>query len=388
MAGKPPDPVRRLRSFVSDYTAGVRPRDLSRLFRRDAARAYAVLTREHQGEEPKDGFHRFLHRAKLAFLGLSYKLSPPRRVLFALSLLAFLLGLINPEIEIQGGRVDFHLGQATFWLSASVAGLVFLLALELVDRVRVRDELEVARELQAELLPGRLPDVPGYLFAHSYRTANEVGGDYYAVIPVDGGRVALVVADASGHGMAAGLVMAIAHATLKTALDLDPAPSRVLALMNRTLCRTGSRRTFLSLFYGLLDPATGELTYVCAGHPFPLLRRLDGSVEELGSGGLPLGLKEPLEATPRSVAMAPGETLVLYTDGLVEAVDREARQAFGYDRLAALVRRGGTPQTLHQEIFASFDRHVGDELLYDDLTLLVIARLPPLPHVTMAPTPL
>jgi serine phosphatase RsbU (regulator of sigma subunit) len=338
-----------------------------------------VLTRDLQGVEPKGGVHRFLHRAKLVFLGLSAKLSPPRRVLFALSLLSFVLGLIKPQVEIEGGTVSVQIGHSAFWFTASVAGLVFLLALELVDRVRVRDELEVARELQAELLPSRLPDVAGYLFAHSYRTANEVGGDYYDVIPAAGGRVALVVADASGHGIAAGLVMAIAHATLKTALDLDPAPERVLALMNRTLCRTGSTRTFLSLFYGLLEPATGALTYICAGHPFPLLRRVDGSVVELGSGGLPLGLKEPLAIAPQAVTLAPGETLVLYTDGLVEAVDRDSRQAFGYDRLAALVRMGGTPQTLHQEIFATFDRHVGDEPLRDDLTLLVVARLPPLP---------
>jgi serine phosphatase RsbU (regulator of sigma subunit) len=381
MAVQTPGPVQRLRSFLTEYTAGVGRRDLARLFKRDAARAYAVLTREHQGEEPKEGFKRFLHRAKLAFLGLSYKLSPARRVLFAASLLAFFLGLINPSIDVEGNEVNVSIGQSAFWFTVSVAGLVYLLALELVDRVRVRDELEVARELQAELLPGHVPDVPGYLFAHSYRTANEVGGDYYDVIPVSGGpggRLALVVADASGHGMAAGLVMAIANATLKTALDLDPAPERVLELMNRTLCRTGSRRTFLSLFYGLLDPATGELSYICAGHPFPLLRRLDGAVVELGRGGLPLGLKEPLAVETQSVRIAPGETLLLYTDGLVEAVDGEAR-AFGYDRLSAILRMGGQPQALHQEILATFDRHVGDEPLRDDLTLLVMTRLPPLP---------
>src|SRR5262249_55676387 len=158
-----------------------------------------------------------------------------------------------------------------FFFIICCGGLAFLLALELVDRVLVRDELEVARELQAALLPHGTIDLPGYSVAHSYRTANEVGGDYYEIVRLPDGRVAMMVGDATGHGMAAGLVMAIANATLKTALDIDPDPRRVLALLNRTLCRTGSRRTFMTVFYALLDPQTGELTTISAGHPFPLL---------------------------------------------------------------------------------------------------------------------
>jgi len=239
--------------------------------------------------------------------------------------------------------------------------------------VRVRDELEVARELQAELLPNRLPDLPGYRFAHSYRTANEVGGDFYDLSLLPDGRVALLVGDASGHGMAAGLVMAIANATLETALDLDPEPRRVIALLNRTLCRTGSRRTFMTAFYALLAPASGELASICAGHPYPLLRRAGGAVEELGSGSLPLGVREGLELEPQETRLGPGDLLVLYTDGLAEAVNAQA-EAFGYARIAELTRPGGTPQAVHDRILAAFDAHVGDEPLRDDLTLLVMAR--------------
>jgi sigma-B regulation protein RsbU (phosphoserine phosphatase) len=248
-----------------------------------------------------------------------------------------------------------------------------------VDRVRVRDELEVARELQNDLLPHDLPAVPGYLFAHSYRTANEVGGDYYDLTLLPDGRLSVMMGDASGHGMAAGLVMAIANATLKTALDLDPGPERVLALLNRTLCRTGTKRTFMSVFYAVLTPETGELEYVCAGHPFPLLRRARGAVEELGSGGFPLGIREPLEVCRRNVTLQPGDLLVLYTDGLPEAVDATGKTAFGYERIQAALELGGTPQAVHDGILRSFDRHVGEEALRDDLTLVVIARLPPLP---------
>src|SRR5262245_45518563 len=287
--GRSQGAVERLHDFVREYTDGLNPRDVRRLFNRDAARAYAVLTREHSAEpEPEKGLKRVLFRAKLAFLGLSYKLTPPRRLLFAVSLLAFIFGLGSGTNVIHSkGGTRITLEFSPFWFAISVGCLVFLLALELVDRVRVRDELEVARELQNDLLPHELPALPGYLFAHSYRTANEVGGDYYDLTLLPRGRLSPMMGDASGHGMAAGLVMAIANATLKTALDLDPSPERVLALLNRTLCRTGTKRTFMSVFYAVLTPETGELEYVCAGHPFPLLRRA-GAVEELGCGGFPL----------------------------------------------------------------------------------------------------
>jgi serine phosphatase RsbU (regulator of sigma subunit) len=261
------------------------------------------------------------------------------------------------------------------WYLASIGALLFLLALELVDRIRVRDELEVARELQAELLPRRVPDLPGFRFAHSYRTANEVGGDYYDFAELPDGRLALMVGDASGHGMAAGLVMAIANATWKTALDLDPAPERVLALLNRTLCRTRGKRTFMTVFYALLDPRSGALEYVSAGHPFPFLRRADGSVEELGQGGLPLGIRESLPQRPGATVLEPGDLLALYTDGLVESTDPRGEEAFGYERLKSLVAGGGAPQPLHDNILAAFDRHVSGEPLRDDLTLMVVARL-------------
>lgn len=374
--------LQRLQTFFRDYTEGLNSRDVQRLFDRDAARAYQVLTREHSQEpEPKRGPRRLFFRAKLAFLGLSYKLTPPRRLLFGISLISFVLGLFSRSGFVYSTKgLQINVQFTPFWFGISVGGLIFLLALELVDRVRVRDELEVARELQDDLLPHDLPMVPGYLFAHSYRTANEVGGDYYDLTLLPDRRLSLMVGDASGHGMAAGLVMAIANATLKTALDLDPTPERVLALLNRTLCRTGTKRTFMSVFYAVLTPETGEVDYICAGHPFPLLRRADGAIEELGCGGFPLGIREPLDFVRRTIRLDPGDLLLLYTDGLPEALDAQGRAAFGYERIQAIMETGGSPQTVHDGILRSFDRHVSGEPLRDDLTLLVVARLPPLPQ--------
>src|SRR5215210_7650460 len=374
----------RLNSFVRDYTAGMNSRDLQRLFQRDAANAYAVLTRDQaQAPEPKKGLRRLLHRTRLAFLGLSYKLSPARRLVFVLALVFLLIGFTRDlEVAVGNEQVQILIDFSPFWFTLSFLALVFLLALELVDRIRVRDELEVARELQAALLPQEMPVVPGWSFAHSYRTANEVGGDYYDLMPLPDGRVALVVGDASGHGMAAGLVMAIANATLKTALDLDPAPEQVAALLNRAIYRIGNKRTFMSIFYGVLDPGTGSLDFVCAGHPFPFVRRQDGQVEELGCGGLPLGMRETLPLVTGTAELQPGDLLVFYTDGLAEAVDASGR-SFSYERIAGLLRDGGAPWSIHDRILADFDHHIGDEPLRDDLTLLVMSRLPPVPMAEM-----
>jgi hypothetical protein len=250
--------------FVRSYTEGMRESEFSRLFERDAARAFDVVTREHDREkEPKDEFWRFLHRVRIFFLGLSFKLSPPRRLLFAICIVLALIGLVGIDID------NFITVRNAIAFSLSIAGLVLLLVLELADRVVVRDELEVARELQRELLPRAAPPVPGYDFAFSYRTANTIGGDYYDFLVLDDGRLVVVMGDASGHGISAGLLMAIANSALKLGFDSDPDPVSVAGLVNRALCRTGGRRAFMTLFCGVLEPETGRLRFVCAGHPTP-----------------------------------------------------------------------------------------------------------------------
>ena len=367
----------RLTRFAKEFTAGLTTAEMRRTVGRDARRAYQVITREQDlSAEPRGWLRRGFFRAKVLFLGLSYKLTPARRALFAVAVIAAFFGLFKFNAVINTQRVNIDFSSA--WLLLSVVLLVFLLALELVDRVLVRDELEVARQLQRDLLPATAPEIPGYAVAHSYRTANEVGGDYYDFLPLADGRIALVIGDASGHGMAAGLLMAIANAALKLAVEVDPAPERVATLLNRVLFRTGDRKAFMSLFYGDLDSASGRLPFVCAGHPFPLLRKAGGEVVELGTGSVPLGIRPTAEPSAGEVTIAPGDMLVLYSDGLPEAVNATA-QAFGYDTVRALLRVPGTAREVHDRLRRAFHTHVADEPLGDDVTIVVIQRIAPGP---------
>jgi sigma-B regulation protein RsbU (phosphoserine phosphatase) len=332
-------------------------RQLPRHWGRDWQRAYSILTRDEASEiRPKDWWA----RSRALFRGVAGKLSPARRTLLIICLILAFLGLD----EEQGARM----------ILVAFAGLAFLLVLELADRTRSGDELEIARRLQQDLLPREAPPLPGYEFAFSCRAANTIGGDYFHFLPVHDDRVALLVGDASGHGMAAGLLMAISDTTLHIALETDPRPPAVAALLNRTLTRTGGTRAFMSLFYGLLDPDSGHLEYVCAGHPFPLLRRADGGLLHLGIGSYPLGLRDELQLVAETVEIAAGDLLVLYTDGIPEAVDQRG-ESFGYERFEEAVQEGATAQQVHDRLLAELTRFQGDEPPLDDRSLVVMRRL-------------
>lgn len=373
------DAAHRAARFGQEFTAGINRRELERLFDEDARGAFSVLagaSREPRAEE--DEFTRFLLTVKDVFLGLVLKLSPARRLLFVAALLCPLFGFISADLTI--GPRHFEIDFSPFWFLVSITLLTLLLALELVDRLRVRDEVEVARALQRDLLPQSTPPIPGFRVAHSYRTANDIGGDYYDFLPLGDGRWAIAVGDASGHGIGAGLLMAIANTSLKTAIDLDPSPKAVLELLNRVLYRTGTNRAFMTLFYAVLDPETGAFEYACGGHPFPLLRRASGEVLELGTGALPLGLRQGVTYRSELVVIEPGDFLVLYSDGLPEALGGRKKESFGFERLRSLLKKPFGAQSLHDAILSTFDTYLDGNPLDDDLTLVVMDRAPRLPQ--------
>lgn len=360
-------------SYWRRYAEGIEPKGLRNLIDRDATRVYSVLMRDRtRPAKAKGRAKEVFADVRLLFESISEKLPPARRMVFGISLLSAVLALI--QIEIDTGAWQFSTRSPFFTLLA-VSGLLFLLAVELVDRVLVRDELEVARQLQNDLLPKSSPVLPGWLVSHSWRTANDIGGDYHRFERLDDGRWAILVADASGHGMAAGLLMAITDTALRIALELDPAPESVATVLHRALLRTGDRRAFVTLFYGLLEPDTGELEFVSAGHPSPIVRRADGSLLEPAEGSLPLGMRAESRPFHGTIRLAPGELMVIATDGLFEALDADER-AFGWERLRQEVARpDGGAQAVHDRLRDAVERHAGDEPASDDRTLVVLERL-------------
>ncbi len=362
---------------MRDYTAGMNESEMRRLVDRDAPRVYSVLMRDQDRESgkppPKGGIKRLFWNTRILFLSISEKLTPARRAIFAGSLVAVALALFDFELEINHPDWGFRIDAAPLWFFVAVAGFAFLFATELVDRLLVRDELEVARQLQRDLLPKADPEIAGWRFASAWKTANEVGGDWYGFDREPDGALRLAVADASGHGMAAGLLAAIANAALRCALELGLPPAESARLLHKVLRARGSGRGFLTLFLGRLEIESGALDWVSAAHPSPIVRRADGTVDELAQGSPPLGIGEECRAEQGTTRLEPGDLLLLFTDGLYEAVGTDG-QPFGWERVRAQVAQGGTASELAQRLLAAFDRHLGAEAPSDDLTLVVVER--------------
>jgi serine phosphatase RsbU (regulator of sigma subunit) len=359
--------------------------DISGLYSREWQHAKQKLTAEDRDSidrEPKR-WRRFFKTANSVLFGLSKRLAPARRVAFLAVLALFLFSIFGSSFEHTSQKeengvrrtVRYRVDLDSTFLGMASGLLVLLLAMELVDKINYRDELELARELQSSLISTSLPRVEGLELAARNEIANMVGGDIYDFVPLSDGRLAVLFGDASGHGMAAGLVMAVAHAAFRTQLDVDPAPGAVFATLNRILCRTGSRRAFFGCIY-LLVSSDGELSGSIAGHP-PLLRvGRDGTIRErIGAGAYPLGIKPDLSWPIERARLEPGELLFLHSDGLPEARN-PAGEEFGDARVEAyLAAHAGSPPAMMVDGLAQAVRaFCGRGAPEDDVSLAVIRR--------------
>jgi PAS domain S-box-containing protein len=207
---------------------------------------------------------------------------------------------------------------------------------EAQQRERIEQELRVARLIQQTFLPRSAPELGSYQIASYYRPAREVSGDFYDFLELEDGRLGLVVGDASGKGIPAAMVMANTRSVLRTiAQGGDFAPGQVLEEANEILYPDIPPNMFVTCFYAILDPNTGSLTYANAGHDLPYLHR-NGDAEELRARGMPLGLMPGMSYEEREVVVDAGESVLFYSDGLVEAHDPQG-EMFGFPRLRALV---------------------------------------------------
>ena len=243
---------------------------------------------------------------------------------------------------------------------------------------RMERELQQARRIQMSLLPGAYPQLPGYDFAAAYESAREIGGDLYDFIdwPGDPARIGLLIADVSGKGTAAALFMAHSRAMIRGAAQTQPGPGATLAVANVQIARDNHAMLFVSAFYAVLEATDGRLTFANAGHNLPLIRRADGRVEEVMSRGMVLGIMDDMTYDEATAALAPDDILLLYTDGITEAMDA-AGELFGKARLTAAVGQAApaTARDLIDAILAAVRDYTGDTPPADDLTIVTVKRI-------------
>lgn len=380
--GQPPaQPVPftvRVQNFWRRVTEGLAVSQLWSQFESEARASYRLYSKDVAAKTPEGLTNRgrHLHVAKEFFWAVFEKLSPARRVLLLLALIFLVLPHAGYQYSgdhgnVYAGEFDFH-----FW-----GGLILLLLLmlEIADRVVMKRDLQIAKEIQTWLLPGAPPQIPGLAIAYTTRPANTVAGDYYDVFPRPGktnedNRVVLAVADVAGKSIPAAMLMATFQASLKTLSTAQVALPELAANMNRYACSNsqGGLR-FTTAFLAEYDSAHRTVHYINAGHNNPILRRASGQIERLDVGGLPFGILPEAQYQAATVTLAPGDWLIIFTDGLVEAVNARDEE-YGEFRVLAGIEAGrsGSPAEMLKRLMGDLDLFVGNTPQHDDVTCMLL----------------
>jgi serine phosphatase RsbU (regulator of sigma subunit) len=329
-----------------------------------------VLTSDAQTDE------RFNIRQSVVFLKLRAILCVP------ISLKDRVLGVIYVDNRVQAGlftQADIEMLSAIA-SSAAIAIENARLYQVAVEKGRMERELQMARKVQSSLLPQDLPQYPGWEFATRWKPAREVGGDYYDFIPMKNGKLGLVIADVTDKGMPAALFMASTRSIVRATTTHHLSPMESVAAGNRLVFAESGEGLFVTLFYGQLDPPTGELIYVNAGHNPPLLCRRNETgqeavVQQLTFTGMPLGVDEETAYDQLTVQMEAGDFLLLYTDGVTEP-ENSSGEEFGMERLVDVVRynRNATAEDILVSVVQAVEDFTGAAGLSDDITLVIVKR--------------
>ncbi|HWZ81040.1 MAG TPA: PP2C family protein-serine/threonine phosphatase [Terriglobales bacterium] len=365
--------------FWERVSEGLEVNQLWSQFEKDARSSYrlysAGLDERPQGQP---GLKRAWHVAKALFWAILEKLTPARRVLLLIALILLFFPVGGFTFGNKAGEV--HVVEFDFRLWGGLTMLLVLL-LELADRVVMKRDLEIARDIQSWLLPGAPLQLPGYQIAYATRPANTVAGDYYDVIlrPASASgedRILFVVADVAGKSIPAAMLMATFQASLRTLSSSGIPLEELVVSLNRYACSNSVGGTrFTTVFLAELNPATGDLVYVNAGHNAPILRKVSGAVERLDAGGIPLGILPEATHETGSTKLNENDWLVVFTDGVVEAVNTRGEE-YEEPRFIRLVdgAAGATPSELLRRLLADLDEFVGNTPQHDDVTCLLLKR--------------
>jgi phosphoserine phosphatase RsbU/P len=351
-------------------TAGMEIQDLWSQFKSEAhasSRLYQQDVDWHAVQAQKSWKQPFKIFGAL-FVGILSKLSPPRRVFLLFNLVLATLSVIGVSFLFITREVE---------LLAAFIGMLILVAMVLGDHVSMKRDIEIAREIQRWLVPRVPPDVPGVDIAFATRPANTVAGDYYDAFRRPGdGPLLIAVADVSGKSVPAAMLMANFQASLRALAGAPSTLSELVTDLNRLACGNNlNGRRFTTAFLAELNPTSGLLSYLSAGHNPPVLLRRDGTVDRLMSESIPLGIELNEKYQAGTTILQPHELLVIYTDGVTEARNERGEQ-FGESRLLSLLQprieeRASATLT---GIMKNLDEFVGAADQHDDITCLVVTR--------------
>ncbi|MGA9040574.1 MAG: PP2C family protein-serine/threonine phosphatase [Terriglobales bacterium] len=372
-----PKPWMHLQGFWRRVTDGLEIGELWKQFHTDARASYRFYRKDFDARAPEEARkHNFWHTAQEFMWAILEKLTPARRVLLLLGVVLLIFpsggfsyhGKAN-DVEVVEFDLRFYGGALLF----------ILLMLEVADRVVMKRDLEIAHDIQKWLLPSTPPDVPGLAIAFSTRAANTVAGDYYDVFArpatASGEPSFLVaVADVAGKSIPAALLMATFQASLKTLSTTPCSLAQLIAGMNHYACSNSqSGLRFTTAFLAEFEPGSRMLTYINAGHNAPILRRRSGAIERLTNGGLPLGIMADAAYQSGNVTLQPGDWLVIFTDGVVEAMNIRGEE-YEEERLLQVLAAGAatTPDELLRRIMGDLDAFVGATPQHDDITCLLL----------------
>jgi serine phosphatase RsbU (regulator of sigma subunit) len=378
-----------LRRFFDVYTRDLKAEDLRRLFTRDTREAYRFFAR-HVDVAELEGLpwhRRALVHLRLLFLAFTMKLSPARRILYGASLFFALVGVLYlfrgvGIVSVAGSSFGVGVGvpalvfrPGTVPLLIALALMNLLMLLEVADRLSLKNDLEIARDIQQALLPTGLFTASGVETAGLSRPANTIGGDFFEILPRDDGRLVVAVGDVAGKGSSAALLMALLLAMLRTLVDERLDPAELVTRLNVQVSRHAPPTRFITLFYGVYDATTGELTYVNAGHTRPLLLRRSGDCERLLEGGTALGMFEQSAYAVGCARLQPRDLLAVYSDGITEAENPSGRP-FEELGLEAVLRANSETRVsdLGSAVVQAVERYTADTRLADDLTILLLRR--------------
>jgi phosphoserine phosphatase RsbU/P len=392
--GGPPAPIREVWDFFETYTRDLRADDLQRLFTRDTPEAWHFFARAIKADELSHlPWHiRTLEYTRRAFLAFTMRLSPARRAIYGIAVAMALIGLIQLLSGIGWMRVPLipfvislplpvlDSPAGTMWLASGFLVLNLLILLEVADRLTLKKDLEVAREIQQAMLPSEIYTATGIEAFGVTRPANTVGGDLYDLIRRPDGRIVFALGDVAGKGSPAALLMALAVAMLRVLVDEGLDPADLAARLNIQVSRHAPGSRFITMVLGLYDPATGQITYVNAGQNPPLLRRASGHIERLTEGGVALGMFDQATYVAGTLTLGAGDVLVLFSDGITEA-ENASGVAFDDAGLEQIINEHWWKdlQTLGTSVLKAVETHAAGAKIVDDLTVLAVRRPIPLP---------